>query len=45
MFRFIKEFVKHPRKVGAIAPSAKATCIVEYGPGLGSFTRTTCLCI
>ncbi|HEX3023180.1 MAG TPA: rRNA adenine N-6-methyltransferase family protein [Lachnospiraceae bacterium] len=45
--------VKHPRKVGAIAPSSnhlaermverinfkKATCIVEYGPGLGSFTR------
>lgn len=53
MFSFIREFIKHPRRIGAIAPSGKALaekmmvpidfqraeCIVEYGPGTGSFTR------
>ena len=53
MFDFIKEYVRNPRSVGAVAPSSKvlarkmvkavdfenARCIVEYGPGTGSFTR------
>ncbi|WP_055070139.1 class I SAM-dependent methyltransferase [Clostridium massiliamazoniense] len=51
--KFIKEFVKNPKNVGAIAPSGaqlaekmietidfkNSKCIVEYGPGLGSFTE------
>lgn len=53
MFKFLKEYVKHPRNTGAIAASTsrlakgmvngidfdKAKCIVEIGPGLGSFTK------
>lgn len=51
--KFIKEFVKNPKNVGAIAPSGvqlaekmvesidfkNCKCIVEYGPGMGSFTE------
>lgn len=47
------QFIRHPRTIGAIAPSGKALaakmmesvcfsrarCIVEFGPGTGSFTR------
>lgn len=50
---FIKEFIKNPQNVGAVAPSGtqlaekmvesidfeNAKCIVEYGPGTGSFTE------
>ncbi|MBR0091923.1 MAG: SAM-dependent methyltransferase [Lachnospiraceae bacterium] len=53
MFDFLKEYIRNPRSVGAVAPSSKvlarkmvkavdfenARCIVEYGPGTGSFTR------
>lgn len=53
MFQFFIQFLRHPRTIGAIAPSGKAlaakmmepirfsraACIVEYGPGTGSFTR------
>ncbi len=53
MFQFFLEFIKHPKKIGAVAPSGKALakkmmkpiqfehahCIVEYGSGMGSFTR------
>lgn len=53
MVQFFWEFVKHPKMIGAVAPSGKslakkmmepiqfecAHCIVEYGPGMGSFTR------
>lgn len=50
---FLLEYIKNPRKVGALAPSSKylayeminsidfenTSCIVEYGPGTGSFTE------
>jgi phospholipid N-methyltransferase len=50
--KFLIEYLKSPRTVGAIAPSSErlakkmvsdidfknAKCIVEYGPGTGSFT-------
>jgi phospholipid N-methyltransferase len=50
--RFIREFLKNPVMVGAVAPSSKhlarkmvegvdfekAKVVVEYGPGMGSFT-------
>ena len=50
---FLLEYLKDPRKIGAIAPSSKylayemineidfenTSCIVEYGPGTGSFTE------
>ncbi|MGL4762842.1 MAG: class I SAM-dependent methyltransferase [Sarcina sp.] len=50
---FLLEYIKNPRKVGAIAPSSRflaskmlskvdfenAKCIIEYGPGTGSFTE------
>ena len=50
---FLLEYIKNPRKVGAVAPSSKylayemintidfenVNCIVEYGPGTGSFTE------
>ena len=53
MLQFFIQFIKHPRTIGAIAPSGKALaakmmepirfehagCIVEYGPGTGTFTR------
>ncbi len=53
MFQFFMQFIRHPKTIGAIAPSGKALaekmmvpvcfsrakCIVEYGPGTGSFTR------
>ena len=53
MFQFFMQFIRHPRTIGAIAPSGKALaakmmepvcfsrakCIVEYGPGTGSFTK------
>lgn len=53
MFRFLIQFLKNPRGIGAVAPSSKvlaekmmepinfrtAECIVEYGPGTGSFTK------
>lgn len=53
MFQFFMQFLKHPKTIGAFAPSgralaekmmepvsfARARCIVEYGPGTGSFTR------
>jgi phospholipid N-methyltransferase len=49
---FLREFVRSPGRIGAIAPSSahltaeivrqagvnKADCIVEFGPGTGSFT-------
>ena len=56
MFDFIRQYLRHPVSVGAVAPSgkgltmkmmepidfAKASCIVEYGPGTGSFTAELC---
>lgn len=53
MLKFIKEFIMHPKYIGAVAPSSRflaqkmiqpinfrtAKCIVEYGPGTGSFTK------
>ena len=53
MSSFFKQYILHPRSVGAIAPSSRnlavhmmdpidfnrAECIVEYGPGTGSFTE------
>ncbi|WP_454054133.1 class I SAM-dependent methyltransferase [Clostridium sp. Marseille-Q7071] len=50
---FIKQYLKYPRTVGAVASSSEklaykmvedvnflnASCIVEYGPGTGSFTE------
>lgn len=50
---FLWQFLRNPRRIGAVAPSSaylarkmmepidfeKAQCIVEYGPGTGSFTR------
>ena len=49
--RFVSEFLKHPKQVGAVAESSKflarkmvrqmsgATNIVEFGPGTGPVTR------
>ena len=56
MANFLLEYLRHPRRVGAVAPSGKglaekmmepidfdrAECIVEYGPGTGSFTEELC---
>jgi phospholipid N-methyltransferase len=53
MLQFFIQFLKNPRRIGAIAPSGKflarkmidsirfdkATCIVEFGPGTGAFTK------
>lgn len=53
MFKFLIEFFKNPKCIGAVAPSGKflakkmmepvkfqnASCIVEYGPGTGVFTK------
>lgn len=53
MLTFLMQYLRHPRTIGAIAPSgralaakmmepiqfAHASCIVEYGPGMGSFTK------
>ncbi len=49
--RFVLEFLKHPRQVGALAQSSRflaekmaremgtATSVVEFGPGTGSITK------
>lgn len=53
MKRFLLQFLKNPRSIGAVAPSSQylaakmmaaidfssAKCIVEFGPGTGSFTK------
>ncbi len=54
LMRFLTEFIKDPKSIGAIAPSSKGLAelitaeldgsqvIVELGPGTGSFTELIC---
>lgn len=49
--KFVKEFIKHPKQVGAVAESSgflarkmaqqigSATNVIEFGPGTGSVTK------